>query len=98
MKVADIYYKNVIQILSTIREQEGENIKQAARLMVDRIKQDELIYVFGVGGHSFVGSEEFFYRAGGLANISPIYDLSLGLFAGARNPPYLNERKTTETK
>ena len=54
--------------------------------------------MYGVGGHSFVGSEEFFYRAGGLENISPMYELTLGLFAGGQKSTMLEREESVGDK
>jgi uncharacterized phosphosugar-binding protein len=71
-----------------VQTQEG-NVKAAAQLLKERIAHDKLIYVYGVGGHSYVGSEEFFYRAGGLANISPMFEASLALAGGGQKSTML---------
>jgi uncharacterized phosphosugar-binding protein len=59
--------------------------------MAQAIEKDQLIHVFGVGGHSVIGCEEFFWRAGGLACINPLFDLSL-LLAGGGSKSTLLER------
>jgi uncharacterized phosphosugar-binding protein len=66
------------EIVATNRE----TLPAAARAIVERIKQDRLIYVYGTGGHSVILSEESFYRAGGLAQISPVIDAGLSLING----------------
>jgi uncharacterized phosphosugar-binding protein len=80
----DMYGSAVTERLKNISSSQAESIGKAASLLVRQIEKDGLIHVFGVGGHSFIGSEEFFYRAGGLANINPIFDLSLSLAGGGR--------------
>ncbi|MFH0921461.1 MAG: sugar isomerase domain-containing protein [Fibrobacterota bacterium] len=82
MKQQNVYFKKIVPLLSKINKTQAHNIAAAANLLYEQIKKDGLIHVFGVGGHSFIGSEEFFWRAGGLANVSPIFDFSLGLFGG----------------
>jgi uncharacterized phosphosugar-binding protein len=80
----DLYLDAIMQRLKRIRASQSPSIEAAAEVLLNQISQDGLIHVFGVGGHSFIGSEEFFYRAGGLANINPIFDLSLSLAGGGR--------------
>lgn len=50
-------------------------------MVVDVIKNDGLIYTFG-RGHSHLPGLDAFYRAGGLANVSPILDTDLMLHNG----------------
>lgn len=83
------YLTRITGYLHAICHSEREAIRRGAELMVDQIAADLLIHVFGVGGHSHVGSEEFFYRAGGLANISPMFDLSLSLAGGGQKSTML---------
>ncbi len=52
--------------------------------MADVISRDGLIYVFGTGGHSYIVSEEFSARAGGLGPVYPIYDPGISLSFGSR--------------
>jgi len=76
------YLTNIIDNLKRIEEEEGEKIALASRLVADTIKSDGLIYVFGCG-HSHLPGLDAFYRAGGLANVSPILDTDLMLHNGA---------------
>ncbi len=83
------YYGAITERLEAIVESQRESLARGAELLVDAIAEERLIYLFGVGGHSHVGSEEFFYRAGGLANVSPMYDLSLTLAGGGQKSTLL---------
>lgn len=76
------YLNNIINNLKEIEEKEGEKIEKASRLVADTIKNDGLIYVFGCG-HSHLPGLDTFYRAGGLANVSPLLDTDLMLHNGA---------------
>jgi len=78
----DPYLAEITNLLATIRQEEGDRILAAARILQDQISRDRLITVFGVSGHSVIGCEEFFWRAGGLACINPLFDLSLNLSGG----------------
>lgn len=71
-------------------------IRRAAVVMADEIARDHLIYIAGTGGHSFIGAEEAFMRAGGLACADAILDPGVSLSHGAalssvveRTPGYM---------
>lgn len=76
------YFTRINQLLDNLRRDEAENIFAAAKLLVEQIRKDRLIHVFGVSGHSVIGCEEFFWRAGGLCNVNPLFDTSLMLSGG----------------
>lgn len=80
----NLYLNSITKRINSIRSTQEDAIQRTAKVLLDQILRDGLIHVFGVGGHSFIGSEEFFYRAGGLANVNPIFDLSLSLAGGGR--------------
>lgn len=82
-QIVETYYGEVERILRKIRDEEGESIDRAAQLIADRIEEDELIYLGNGGGHSSMGLEELFYRAGGLACINPMLDGGINLTHGA---------------
>lgn len=87
--IADGYFECVQQLLADLRHNAAASIQQAATLLKRQIEKGRLIHVFGVGGHSVIGSEEFFWRAGGLANVSPLFDASLLLSGGGRKSTML---------
>jgi uncharacterized phosphosugar-binding protein len=68
------YLSRVTGLLEQIAREEGEGIMRAAVAVADRIAEDRLIYVIGPGGHSQIGAEEVFSRAGGLACIRAFID------------------------
>ena len=74
------YYKAIIENLEKINETQGENIKAAAALMCEAIKNDRLINVYGGGGHTTLPVGEMFFRAGGLSCINPIMETGLSVF------------------
>ena len=76
------YLKNIIQNLESIENKEADKIEQVSRLIADVIKNDGLIHIFGCG-HSHLPGLDAFYRAGGLANVSPLLDTDLMLHNGA---------------
>ncbi|MBQ6557682.1 MAG: sugar isomerase domain-containing protein [Bacteroidales bacterium] len=67
-------------LLEKVRSEQAENISAATDLMVGAIERDELIHVYGGGGHTTLVMGEMFFRAGGLANINPIMETSLSVF------------------
>lgn len=76
------YLSNIIENLTAIEREERDGIIAASRMVADVIKADGLIYTFGCG-HSHLPGLDAFYRAGGLANVSPILDTDLMLHNGA---------------
>ena len=67
-------------LLEKVRSEQADNVSKATDLMVEAIKKDELIHVYGGGGHTTLVMGEMFFRAGGLANINPIMETSLSVF------------------
>lgn len=81
MKTNDLgYLKTVVAALEQIEEKQSENIEAAAELLARAIERDELIHVYGGGGHTTLVMGEMFFRAGGLANINPIMETGLSVF------------------
>lgn len=76
------YLTRIIDNLTRIEAEEAAQLEKATRLVADTIKRDGLIFVFGCG-HSHLPGLDAFYRAGGLANVSPILDTDLMLHNGA---------------
>lgn len=77
------YLQKIIRHLETLHQEEAGAIEKAARLIADHVKQDKIVYVYGPGGHSNLGSQELFFRAGGLMHISAILDEGTLLSGGA---------------
>ncbi len=82
MTNSEIYYNGLIETLSKIIETQSDKIKETAQKVADTITNDGIIYIFGCG-HSNIIAEDCFYRAGGLANVCPMFDADLMLFNGA---------------
>lgn len=70
---------------------DNKEVEEAAIAIADCIDNDGLIYMFGCG-HSHILTEEFFYRAGGLANVQPILYEPIMLHQGAAQSS-VNEKK-----
>ena len=76
------YLHKINACLAQIENEEGERLQAVSRLVADTIKNDGLIFTFGCG-HSHLPGLDAFYRAGGLANVSPMLDTDLMLHNGA---------------
>lgn len=77
------YYQVVSELIRTIYEKEQESIRVAAEVLADQIASGNLVHVLGSGGHSLMGAEEIFMRAGGLVPLNPILDPGLSIMFGA---------------
>lgn len=76
------YLNEIVNALNRIETEEAQKLAQAAQMVADTICNDGLIYTFGCG-HSHLPGLDAFYRAGGLANVSPMLDTDLMLHNGA---------------
>lgn len=64
-------YLNIARDLITkVRDEEGEKIEFAGQKMADALQNDKVIHAFG--GHLNLYPQELFYRAGGIVPINPI--------------------------
>lgn len=76
--VPDLRFRNVLNgLIERFEEAQQAALLRAAGLMTDACEQDRLIYLFGGGGHTCLVMHELFWRAGGLANLCPMVDLSI---------------------
>jgi uncharacterized phosphosugar-binding protein len=79
------YYQTINTLMLRILEEERENIEQAAEVISESLKdEDNLLHIFGTGGHSTMSATEVFDRAGGLAQISPIFFSGICMENGAQ--------------
>ena len=76
------YLSKIVEILERIETEEEKTLAAASRMVADVIKNGGLIFTFGCG-HSHLPGLDAFYRAGGLANVSPMLDTDLMLHNGA---------------
>lgn len=76
------YLERITALLRRIESEEADAMARASDLVADAICGDGLVHVFGCG-HSHLAALDTFYRAGGLACVSPILDEDLMLHAGA---------------
>jgi uncharacterized phosphosugar-binding protein len=77
------YLELVTALIARIADEESGAIIRAGAAVADRVAEDRLIYVIGPGGHSQIGAEEVFSRAGGLACIRSFIDQGFFLGNGA---------------
>src|SRR5690606_35735266 len=68
------YRESVQALLDDVYATNHDAIERAAEILCNAIAEDRLVHVFGPGAHSYIGAEEMFYRAGGLACINAILD------------------------
>ena len=76
------YLEKIVDVLQRIEMQEAEALARASDAVADVICRDGLVHVFGCG-HSHLAVLDVFYRAGGLACVSPLLDEDLMLHDGA---------------
>src|SRR5436189_89418 len=72
---------------------QAEDIHEAGVMSADAYQQDRLIHVCGGGGHSVMMVCEMFFRAGGMANVNPIFGHDISPLCQAFK--YLEIERTT---
>lgn len=77
------YFDQVLDLMHRIEAEEAPAIAAAATRVADTIAADRPIHVFGTGGHSVMGAEEVFFRAGGFVPVNAILDEGVLLAHGA---------------
>jgi uncharacterized phosphosugar-binding protein len=76
------YLKAITELLGRIEHEESSALDRASDAVADVICNDAIVHVFGCG-HSHLPALDAFYRAGGLACVSPLLDEDLMLHDGA---------------
>ena len=76
------YLNQITNLLGRIGREQRTAMASAAAAVADVICRDGLVHVFGCG-HSHLAALDTFYRAGGLACVSPLLDEDLMLHDGA---------------
>ena len=76
------YVQQIVSLLVRIEAEECAKMAEAAEAVADVICRDGIVHTFGCG-HSHLPCLDTFYRAGGLACVSPILDEDLMLHDGA---------------
>lgn len=82
MKKYEAYFQEIYAIEQEIVGNESELIEKVANEMALTLKNKKTLFLFGCG-HSHILVEEAFYRAGGLVQVTPIFDTALMLHDGA---------------
>ena len=88
----DDYARILTEAIENIRTTQREKLLTAAGIAARTLCAGGLIRVFGCG-HSHILAEETFYRAGGLANVSPIFYEPLMLHESASESSYLEKQE-----
>ena len=76
------YLKRITELLGRIENEDAASMAAASGAVADVICRDGIVHVFGCG-HSHLPALDAFYRAGGLACVSPLLDEDLMLHDGA---------------
>ena len=76
------YLDKITGLLAQIEADEADVMARASDAVADVICRDGIVHVFGCG-HSHLPALDTFYRAGGLACVSPVLDEDLMLHDGA---------------
>ena len=76
------YLDKITRLLAQIEADEADLMARASDAVADVICRDGVVHVFGCG-HSHLPALDTFYRAGGLACVSPVLDEDLMLHDGA---------------
>ena len=76
------YLESITALLGRIEDEERDALARASDAVADVIVRDGIVHVFGCG-HSHLAALDAFYRAGGLACVSPVLDEDLMLHDGA---------------
>ena len=81
----NFYYKTINEKMLQIMDEESENLEKSSEIISESLKhEDNLLHVFGTGGHSTMSATEVFFRAGGLAQVNPIFFSGVCLENGGR--------------
>ena len=76
------YLNAITDCLARIESEEAAAMAEVSERVAETIISGGIIFVFGCG-HSHLPGLDAFYRAGGLANVSPMLDTDLMLHNGA---------------
>jgi uncharacterized phosphosugar-binding protein len=83
VSIASTYFDAVGGLMRRLFDEQQAPVSKAAGLVADSIEQDRLLHVFGTGGHSAMGAEEVFFRAGRLVPVDAMLDGGILLAHGA---------------
>lgn len=72
------YMKYIVKLLEEIMKYEDRNIRDAAKLMSEKILEGKSLFIFGAS-HAGILTEEAYFRAGGLVVMNPVFAKALAL-------------------
>src|SRR5882757_1865734 len=87
------YQKNVTDKIASVEKDQAQNFRRAGEMIADAYQDDRLIHVYGGGGHTVMMVCEMFFRAGGMANVNPIFGHDISPLCQALK--YLEIERTT---
>src|SRR5439155_14597152 len=87
------YLQNVQSKLNAVESSQADAIRKAGVMIADAYQADRLVHVYGGGGHTVMMVCEMFFRAGGLANVNPIFGHDISPLCQALK--YLEIERTT---
>ena len=79
------YLQNVQSKIDAIETSQAANLARAGAMIADAYHADRLIHVYGGGGHTVMMVCEMFFRAGGLANVNPVFGHDISPLCQATN-------------
>ncbi len=83
MSLLDDYFDTVTTLMKKLFDEEHASLAAASEAVADAIAAGKLLHVFGPGGHSALGAEEVFFRAGGFVAVNAMLDDGVMLGGGA---------------
>lgn len=86
------YFDTVQKLLSRVLDTQRLEMEKASQAVARAIMEDGIVYVYG-SGHAHMSAEELFYRAGGLANVYPIFIEPLMLHESASTSSILEKKE-----
>jgi uncharacterized phosphosugar-binding protein len=87
------YLENVTGKLEAVERGQAENFRKAGEMIAQAYAEDRLVHVYGGGGHTVMMVCEMFFRAGGMANVNPVYGHDISPLCQATK--YLQIERTT---
>src|SRR3954463_3689950 len=87
------YLDNLKSKPDAVESSQTDNFKKAGQMIADAYADDRLVHVYGGGGHTVMMVCEIFFRAGGLANVNPIFGHDISPLCQALK--YLEIERTT---
>jgi uncharacterized phosphosugar-binding protein len=77
------YRDIVVKIYDRILARESTRIDRAAGLLSKAVRENRLIHVLGIGGHSTIAGMDVFYRAGGLVQVNAIFPPGMNVMSAS---------------